>query len=146
MLKKAFLYAPIRRDVYIWLPDEERVEACVALLRSVKRILPSSLQTRCTRIYIDGGAALKAAFLQELPEAKIVRCLQHVKRNVIKAAKYWNGRSKSKKVKSWVEKSAFLPPALFHFLPVDASRLLLPLALKSVGTAQEPLIACCSTH
>ena len=47
------------------------------------------------------------------PNARVIRCLQHVKKNIMKARKEWVSFNHGKKVKDWFHRSAFLEPGLF---------------------------------
>ena len=60
-----------------------------------------------------GGAGLLSAMQSAFPEARVIRRLQHVKGNIMKARQEWTSTSQGKNVKNWVHKSAFLHPPLF---------------------------------
>ena len=88
-----------------------------ALVNSVASHLQAShsfdLAAHTGSIYLDGGDALLAVFRSAFPDATIVRCMEHVKKNIMQASKEWNKVNRGKQVKAWIHHSAYLPPALF---------------------------------
>ena len=60
----------------------------------------------CERVrwaHLDGGAALLTVFQARFPAADVVRCLQHVKKNVVGKTRLWQHGNRNKEVKHWVE-------------------------------------------
>ena len=99
--------------------DEEKIGAATALIDSVSEALLQEhgldLQARVGDVFLDGGAALLSAFGEAFPQARVTRCLQHVKKNIMDASRRWKGKNRGVMVKHWVDQSAFLPPGLFDF-------------------------------
>lgn len=99
------------------ISDEEKQIAAQRLLAATMARLQTGhslcLASRAIAIFLDGGAALHAAFKDAFPSVRIFRCLQHVKKNIMQAGREWVCKNLGKKVKSWVHRSAFLPPPLF---------------------------------
>ena len=54
-----------------------------------------------------------AVFQSELPSFSIVRCLQHVKKDIAANGKLWKGPRQTRKIQALVHKGAYFPPELF---------------------------------
>ena len=91
-----------------------------ATLASLQCLHNFCLASQVLAIFLDGGAALLAAFHAAFPEVRIFRCLQHIKKNIMQAGQEWVCKNHGKKVKSWVHRSAFLPPPLFSLFWMGA--------------------------
>ena len=64
------------------------------------------------------------AFRERFLEAEIVRCLQHVKQNVVSKPRFWASRNRGVLVRQWVEQTAFFPAHLFSYFWEHAFELL----------------------
>ena len=89
------------------------------------------LAAKVGAIYLDGGGGMIKAFPGAFPRAPILRCLQHVKKDIMQATKVWTKRNLGKQVKAWVHRSAFLPPPLFSLFWHGALQ-----ELRDVGEAR----------
>ena len=69
-------------------PREEKEDAVKALVNSVLDAVQQdhglNIVDRTSTVYLDGGKALLKVFKDVFPDATHVRCLQHVKADIIK--------------------------------------------------------------
>ena len=99
------------------LAPQENIPAAGALVDSVIESLQQvgiDLVARTSAIYLDGGAALVNVFQNRFPGAVHIRCLQHVKKDIVAAKKHWRHHDYSKDMKDYAHRSAPLEPHLFN--------------------------------
>lgn len=84
--------------------SEPAVDALVSgVLGALAEDFGLDLRERVGWAYLDGGAALLTVFSARFPAADVVRCLQHVKKNVVGKTRLWKQGNRNKEVKHWVE-------------------------------------------
>lgn len=99
---------------------EGAVLAILSTLRAAMDYMHGvDVATRVQHVFADGGPTCVAALRLVFPDARLAKCLQHTKNNVLQS-ELASCRNTAFAVQTWMHESACLPPAVFSFFWVAA--------------------------